>query len=92
MPAKASFFNMKCDAIHEVSEGARNSIYYNSFGNLVLLAGFGNLSGHVEVWNVAKKKLLTTLQAPDTTLLEWCPNGETFLTATTAPRLRMSNG
>lgn len=24
--------------------------------------------------------------------LEWCPNGETFATATTAPRLRMGNG
>lgn len=24
--------------------------------------------------------------------MEWCPNGETFLTATTAPRLRIGNG
>lgn len=25
-------------------------------------------------------------------MLEWCANGETFITATTAPRLRVSNG
>lgn len=29
--------------------------------------------------------------APDTTFLEWCPNGVYFLTATTAPRLRIDN-
>ncbi|KAG4076118.1 hypothetical protein HA402_011464 [Bradysia odoriphaga] len=92
MPAKASFFNVKCDSTFDCDEGARNSIYYNPFGNLVILAGFGNLRGNVEVWDVAKKKIVTTLQAPDSTLLEWCQNGEMFVTATTAPRLRMSNG
>lgn len=64
MPAKASFFNVKCDSIHDCDEGARNSIYYNPFGNLVILAGFGNLRGNVEVYDVAKKKVVTTLQAP----------------------------
>lgn len=92
MPAKATFFNLKCDAIFECAESDRNCIYYNCFGNLVILAGFGNLRGNVEVWDVANKKLVSTLKAPDSTLLEWCPNGEHFVTATTAPRLRMSNG
>lgn len=31
-------------------------------------------------------------EAPDTTLLEWSPDGMHFMTATTAPRLRISNG
>lgn len=92
MPAKASFFNVKCDSTYDCDEGARNSIYYNPFGNLVILAGFGNLRGNVEVWDVAKKKIVTTLQAPDSTMLEWCQSGDIFVTATTAPRLRMSNG
>ncbi|KAJ6632850.1 Eukaryotic translation initiation factor 2A [Pseudolycoriella hygida] len=92
MPAKASFFNLKCDSTFDSDEGAINSIYYNPFGNLVILAGFGNLRGNVEVWDVAKKKIVSTLQAPDSTMLEWCQSGEIFVTATTAPRLRMSNG
>lgn len=50
------------------------------------------MQGDVEVWDVAKKKQISTIKAPDTTLLEWCANGETFITATTAPRLRVSNG
>lgn len=69
MPSKATFFNLKCDPIFEVGELPRNSIYYNEFGNLVLLAGFGNLRGNVEVWDANEKKLLTTLQAPDSTLV-----------------------
>lgn len=120
MPAKATFYNLKCDSVFEVAEAPRNSIYYNDFGSIVLLAGFGNLRGNVEVWNNDEKKLITTLQAPDSTMvriwhcsiklgakkihgfsfffcikfvqLEWSPGGETFLTATTAPRLRMGNG
>ncbi|KAF3420850.1 hypothetical protein E2986_01016 [Frieseomelitta varia] len=38
------------------------------------------------------KKLIAKTEAPDTTLLQWSPDGEHFMTATTAPRLRMSNG
>lgn len=69
MPSKATFFNMKCDAVFEVKEAARNSIYYNPFGNIILLAGFGNLRGSVEVWDAIDKKLITTFQAPDSTLV-----------------------
>lgn len=35
---------------------------------------------------------ITTFQADDTTYFEWSPDGEHLLTATTAPRLRVSNG
>lgn len=91
MPAKSTFYNLKCDATFEAGEGDKNSIYYNDFGTLVILAGFGNLSGKVEIWDVQKKKLISNIRAPDTTALEWCPNGELFVTATTAPRLRVGN-
>lgn len=91
MPPKASFFNLKCDATFELDEGDRNSIYYNDFGTLVVLGGYGNLNGRTEIWDVTKKKLIATLMAPDTTHLEWSPSGEIFVTATTAPRLRVGN-
>lgn len=29
MPSKATFFNLKCDAVFEVKEAARNSIYFS---------------------------------------------------------------
>ncbi|XP_070159930.1 LOW QUALITY PROTEIN: eukaryotic translation initiation factor 2A [Polyergus mexicanus] len=92
MPAKATLFNLKCEAIFEFGTLHRNSIYYNPHGNILLLAGFGNLRGGIELWDIANRKLIAKTDAPDTTLLQWSPDGEHFVTATTAPRLRMGNG
>ncbi|CAH1959555.1 unnamed protein product [Acanthoscelides obtectus] len=92
MPARATIFNLKCEPVFEMGAGARNSIYYNPHGNILLLGGFGNLRGGIEIWDAVNKKKISTCEAPDSTLLEWAADGEHFLTATTAPRLRISNG
>ncbi|CAG0889265.1 unnamed protein product [Darwinula stevensoni] len=94
MPAKATLFNSKCESVLEFGTGSWNQCYFNSFGNILLLAGFGNLRGTVDVWGLdgTKFKQAGRLQAPDSTLLHWAPDGEHFLTATTAPRLRTANG
>ncbi|KAJ8921037.1 hypothetical protein NQ315_015833 [Exocentrus adspersus] len=92
MPAKATIFNVKCEPVYELGSGAKNSIYYNPQGNILLLGGFGNLRGQIDLWDAVNKKKIGDCDAPDTTLLEWAADGEHFLTATTAPRLRISNG
>ncbi|KAJ3655179.1 hypothetical protein Zmor_014316 [Zophobas morio] len=92
VPARATVFNLKCEPVFEFGTGSRNSIYYNPQGNLVLLGGFGNLRGHVEIWDTTNRKLIGSCEAADSTLLEWAPDGIHFLTATTAPRLRIGNG
>ncbi|KYN33010.1 Eukaryotic translation initiation factor 2A [Trachymyrmex septentrionalis] len=46
----------------------------------------------IELWDVINRKLIAKTDAPDTTLLRWSPDGEHFMTATTAPRLRITNG
>lgn len=92
MPAKATLFNLKCEAIFEFGALHRNSIYYNPQGNILILSGFGNLRGGIELWDVANRKLIAKTEAPDTTLFQWSPDGEHYMTATTAPRLRMGNG
>ncbi|XP_013787900.1 eukaryotic translation initiation factor 2A-like [Limulus polyphemus] len=92
MPAKATIFNLKCEPVFDFGTGPRNAVYYNSHGNMLILAGFGNLRGNVEVWDMKAKKLVTQTQASDSTFLSWCPDGEHILTATTSPRLRVANG
>ncbi|XP_064545720.1 eukaryotic translation initiation factor 2A [Drosophila montana] len=92
MPSKAALYNLKCDVIFDFGEGPRNCAYFNPFGNLIVLAGFGNLPGAVEVWDVVKRERIANIKCADTTYFEWHPNGEWFVTATTAPRLRISNG
>ncbi len=59
---------------------------------LLVLAGFGNLHGNIEIWDLQAKKLISNPKAPDSTSFEWSPDGEHILTATTAPRLRVGNG
>ncbi|XP_063972720.1 eukaryotic translation initiation factor 2A [Diachasmimorpha longicaudata] len=92
MPSKATLFNLKCESVFEFGKKHRNSIYYNPQGNILLLGGFGNLRGGIELWDTSKRKLIAQAEAADTTLLEWSPDGQHFMTATTAPRLRVANG
>jgi translation initiation factor 2A len=92
MPSKATLFNLKCEPVFEFGTGPRNCIYYNPHGNILILGGFGNIQGNVELWDTMARKLIAKMEAADTTLLHWSPDGEHFLTATTAPRLRMGNG
>ncbi len=60
--------------------------------SLLVLAGFGNLHGNVEFWDVQNKKLISNPKCADSTYFEWCPDGMHVVTATTAPRLRVGNG
>ncbi|XP_026323322.1 eukaryotic translation initiation factor 2A isoform X2 [Hyposmocoma kahamanoa] len=92
-PAKATIFNAKCESLFEFGTGAWNSIYFPPDGIVVLLGGFGNIAtGHIETWDLRGYKKLGACAAPDTTYLQWDPRGETFITATTYPRLTVGNG
>ncbi|XP_037534325.1 eukaryotic translation initiation factor 2A [Nematolebias whitei] len=92
MPAKATVFNLKCDPLFDFGTGPRNAAYYSPQGHILVLAGFGNLQGQMEVWDVKKYKQVSKLQAVDTTHFSWCPDGEHIVTATCSPRLRVGNG
>lgn len=92
MPAKATIFNLKCDPVFDFGTGPRNAAYYSPHGHILVLAGFGNLRGQMEVWDVKNYKLISKPVASDSTFFAWCPDGEHILTATCAPRLRVNNG
>ncbi|XP_061683186.1 eukaryotic translation initiation factor 2A isoform X2 [Syngnathoides biaculeatus] len=92
MPAKATVFNLKCDPVFDFGTGPRNAVYYSPQGHILVLAGFGNLRGQMEVWDAKKYKQVSKCQAPDATHFSWCPDGEHVVTATCAPRLRVGNG
>ncbi|RXN35281.1 eukaryotic translation initiation factor 2A [Labeo rohita] len=92
MPAKATIFNHKCESVFDFGTGPRNAAFYSPQGHILVLAGFGNLRGQMEVWDVKKYKQVSKPQAEDTTHFSWCPDGEHIVTATCSPRLRVSNG
>ncbi|KAG5269411.1 hypothetical protein AALO_G00201720 [Alosa alosa] len=92
MPAKATVFNLKCDPVFDFGTGPRNAVYYSPQAHILVLAGFGNLQGHMEVWDIKKYKQVSKPQAADATFFSWCPDGEHIVTATCSPRLRVGNG
>ncbi|KAK7090833.1 hypothetical protein V1264_010584 [Littorina saxatilis] len=91
MPSKSTLFNLKCEPVFDFGTGPRNHCFYNPQGNILCLAGFGNLAGHVEFWDLKQKKEISKFKASDTTTFYWSPDGEHFLTATVSPRLRVGN-
>ena len=93
MPAKATLFNTKAVATHSFPLGPRNTITFSPSGRLVLVAGFGNLAGHIDVYDLQKDfAKVATIQASNASVCEWSPDGMYILTATTSPRLRVDNG
>lgn len=68
-----------------------NSTITLTFSRLIL-SGFGNLQGQIEVWDLAAKKQISKFTARDSTYIQWSNDGEYILTATTSPRLRIGNG
>ncbi|KAG8445294.1 hypothetical protein GDO86_010180 [Hymenochirus boettgeri] len=92
MPAKATVFNLKCDPIFDFGTGPRNAVFYSPQGHILVLAGFGNLRGQMEVWDMKNYKLISKPTASDATFFSWCPDGQHIVTATCSPRLRVGNG
>jgi len=92
MPAKATMFNTKAEPVFDFGTGPRNSAVFNPASNLLMIGGFGNLRGHIQMWEVASKSLVSEFDAPDSTNVSWCGDGQRLLTSTCAPRLRQGNG
>ncbi|XP_063934219.1 eukaryotic translation initiation factor 2A-like isoform X1 [Zophobas morio] len=91
-PAKVMAFGKNCVPLFSFESSAfRNSVMFSKHGNLVCLAGFGNLRGTMEFWDVSRRLLVSRFVAEDTTAFYWFPDSEHVLTSTTSPRLRTDN-
>ena len=93
MPAKTTIFNTRADATHSFALAPRNTIQFSPHGRFVLVAGFGNLAGQMDIYDLGKDhKKICTIEASNASVCEWSPDGKHILTATTSPRLRVDNG
>lgn len=93
MPSETTFFDARGNLIHSLPTAPRNTILYSPHGRFVLVAGFGNLQGTVDVYDRQNKfSKVCTFEASNTSVCEWSPCGRFILTATTSPRLRVDNG
>ena len=93
MPAKATIFNERAVATHEFPLRPRNTIIFSPSGRFVLVAGFGNLAGQMDIYDIEKDYAkVTTIESTNPSVCEWSPDDKHILTATTSPRLRVDNG
>ncbi|RMZ35702.1 hypothetical protein D0859_00178 [Hortaea werneckii] len=93
MPAKTTIFNARAIPQHSFNLGPRNTIIFSPHGRFVIVAGFGNLAGTMDIYDLEKNyDKVATIEASNSSICEWSPDGRHILTATTSPRLRVDNG
>lgn len=93
IPAKTTIFNFRGVATHSYPLAPRNTIVFSPHGRFVVVAGFGNLAGQMDIYDLEKgHQKITTIEGSNATVCEWSPDGRHILTATTSPRLRVDNG
>ncbi|RFU35473.1 hypothetical protein B7463_g911, partial [Scytalidium lignicola] len=93
MPSKSTIFNQRAVATHSFPLGPRNTILFSPNGRFVIVAGFGNLAGQMDIYDLEKDyKKICTIEGGNPSVCEWSPDSRFILTATTSPRLRVDNG
>jgi translation initiation factor 2A len=55
MPAKIQMFDAKTKPVYSFGNHPRNFLLYQPQGKLLLTAGFGNLAGGVDVWDISTR-------------------------------------
>ncbi|EJD06210.1 translation initiation factor eIF-2A [Fomitiporia mediterranea MF3/22] len=91
-PMSAVLFDSRVKIIHDFGTAPQNFISFNPQGRLIALAGFGNMSGKINVYDRRSCEKIAEVDAPNTTFFEWSPCGRFMFTATLSPRLRVDNG
>ncbi|GAW24362.1 hypothetical protein ANO14919_139460 [Xylariales sp. No.14919] len=93
MPAKTTIFNHRAVASHSFPLGPRNTIIFSPTGRFTLVAGFGNLAGQIDVYDLEKDfRKICTIESGNPSVCQWSPDSRYIMTATTSPRLRVDNG
>ncbi|BCS22969.1 translation initiation factor 2A [Aspergillus puulaauensis] len=93
IPSKTTIFNVCGVPKHSFPLTPRNTILFSPHGRFVLVAGFGNMAGQMDIYDMEKNySKITTVEAANSSVCAWSPDGQTILTATTSPRLRVDNG
>lgn len=92
-PPKATIFNNRGIATHSFAPAPRNTIRFSPSARFVLVAGFGNMTGQIDVYDLEKDyKKVCTIESGNPSVCEWSPDSTYIMTATTSPRLRVDNG
>ena len=90
MPAKTTIFNAKATAVHSFALGPRNTLRFSPHGRFLVVGGFGNLAGQLDIYDLEKDyDKVASMQASNASICEWSTDGKHILTA--VARLKVDN-
>lgn len=93
MPASVTVFNLRAEVSHKFDNpGSRNTVLFSPHGRFLLVAGFGNLSGQMDIYDLERGyEKVSTIDGNIATVCKWAPDGQHILTATCSPRMTVDN-
>lgn len=91
MPAGSVLYDSFSVPKFEFGRHPRNTVKWSPLSRFVCLAGFGNLPGDMEFWDVYSLKQIGTCKSGSAVSCRWAPDGRRILTGVLNPRLRVSN-
>ena len=74
MPCHSTQYNNKGDPIYEFGTAHRNTISWAPHGRFLCLAGFGNLAGEMDFYDMTKRIKIGTNSAHCTVTYGWSPS------------------
>ncbi|GFE54162.1 eukaryotic translation initiation factor [Babesia ovis] len=69
----------------------RNTIRRDPFDRFILVGGFGNLNGEIDIWDLKNRCKIAQTKSDCAVFCDFAPDGRYFVTATTVPRMRVNN-
>mmetsp|Transcript_25171 Transcript_25171/g.22198 ORF Transcript_25171/g.22198 Transcript_25171/m.22198 type:complete len:292 (+) Transcript_25171:711-1586(+) len=91
MPGGSVLFDKDCVPKYEFGKHHRNTIKWSPLGRFVCLAGYGNLSGDMEIWDTFSLVKMGTCKSSSAVSCQWSPDGRKIMTGVLNPRLRVDN-
>ncbi len=91
MPSQSTLYNEKGEPIYQFGSAHRNTISFAPHGRFVIIAGFGNLAGEMDFYDLIRLKKLGSNVSHCATAYTWSPCSRYLLTASLAPRMNVDN-
>jgi len=92
MPNHCTLYNSRAERQFEFGAAHRNTISWSPHGRFLCLAGFGNLAGDMDFFDIHRKKKFGSACSHCAVSFGWSPDSRYFMTATLAPRMNVDNG
>jgi len=74
-----------------LSHDFRNNFFFAPNNAFVAVAGFGSLTGEIEIWNLQKKEFLGSCTSSFASCLKWSPDSAYFITAIVVDKLKVDH-